>query len=95
MKRFMEAIEEEEIRQQEQERLHAKHNIEDENIVIVEKSNMIKFSVKSIASLIRAGATIILLCLAAIGLLCIIYPETRQAFQEVMQQLINQLSCFF
>lgn len=91
----MEAIEEEEEKKQEQERLHAKHNIEDEHIVVVEKSNMLKFSVKSISALLHTVATIILLCLAAIGLLCIIYPDTRQAFQEIIMQLISQLTYYF
>lgn len=91
MKRFMEAIEEEEVKHQEQERLHIKHNIEDEHIVVVEKSNMLKFFIKCTGAVLRTMATILLLCLAAVGLLCIIYPETRQALQKIIEQLMNQL----
>lgn len=95
MKKFIEAYEEEEAKKQEQKRLHTKHDIEDENVIIVEKSNMVKFSVKSLGVVLRSSATIILLCLAAIGLLCIVYPETRRPFQEVVAQIFNQLTQYF
>lgn len=95
MKKFMEAYEEETAKQQEQKRLHTKHDIEDENVIVVEKSNMVKFSIKSLGVIIRSGATIILLCLAAIGLLCIIYPETRQPLQDVVVQIFSQLTQYF
>ena len=62
MKKFLEAYEEETARQQKQQRLHTKHNIEDDNVVVVEKSNMLKFSVKSLGILLRFSATVILLC---------------------------------
>lgn len=92
MKKFLEAYEEEAAKQQEQKRLHTKHDIKDENVIVVEKSNMIKFSIRSIGVVIRAGATMALLCLAAIGLLCLIYPETRQPLQDVIVQIFNQLT---
>lgn len=95
MKKFLEAYEEETARQQEQQRLHTKHNIEDENVVVVEKSNMVKFSIKSMGAVIRTGATMVLLCLAAIGLLCLVYPETRQPLQAVIVQIFNQLTQYF
>ncbi len=95
MKRFMEALEEEEERKKEQERLHAKHKITDENVVVVEKNNVITFSIKSIGAVMRIGSTLILLVLAATGLLCIIYPETRQALLRVMEQLAGQVNQLF
>ncbi len=95
MKRFIEAYEEEEAKKQEQKRLHTKHDIEDEDVIIVEKSNMVKFSVKSLGVVIRSSATMILLCLAAIGLLCIVYPETRHPLQEVVVQIFKQLTQYF
>lgn len=95
MKKFLEAYEEEAAKQQEQKRLHTKHDIKDENVIVVEKSNMIKFSIRSIGVVIRAGATMVLLCLAAIGLLCLIYPETRLPLQDVIVQIFNQLTQSF
>jgi hypothetical protein len=95
LKKFVEAYEEEIEQQKEQQRLHSKHDIEDENVIVVEKSNMIKFSVKSICAIIHVGATIVLLTLAAVGLLCIIYPETRGPLQDVVIQIVNQLTQYF
>lgn len=95
MKKFLEAYEETARQQEQQRRLHTKHNIEDENVVVVEKSNMVKFSIKSMGVVIRTGATMVLLCLAAIGLLCLIYPETRQPLQAVIVQIFNQLTRYF
>lgn len=95
MKKFLEAYEEEEAKQQEQKKLHIKHDIKDESIVIVEKSNLFQFSVRSIGNIIRMGTTVLLLCLAAIGLLCIIYPETRHPLEDVAAQIFNQLTQFF
>lgn len=94
-KQFLEAIEEEAAEQQRQDDLHVKHNIQDKNVIVVEKSNMIKFSVRSIVALVRLSATILLLVLATVGLLCLIYPETRHAFLEIMKQIINQLIQFW
>ena len=91
MKKFMEAIEEQQEQERIQQRLHEKHDVLDENVIIVEKSNMLKFSVKSIAAILRLVATCIILFLATVGLLCIIYPETRQPLIKICEQLLEQL----
>lgn len=91
MKKFMAAYEEAEERKHQQQKLHTKHNIKDDNVIVVEKSNMLKFSVQSIGNVIRITATAVLLCLAAVGLMCIIYPETRHPLQMIIRELVNQL----
>ena len=91
MKKFMEALEELQEQEKKQERLHEKHDITDANVIIVEKNNMIKFSVRSIATIVRLLATCVILVLAAVGMLCIIYPETRQPLAGICEQLIGQL----
>lgn len=90
-KRFLEAYEESREEQVEQRKLHEKHKIADENIVVVEKNNMIKFSVRSAAALVRMAASILLLILAAIGLLCLIYPDTRTEFMQIANHLYIQV----
>ena len=90
-KQFLAAIEEEVAEQQKQEELHTKHNFQDKEVIVVEKSNMIKFSVRSIAALVRLCATILLLFLATVGLLCLIYPETRGPLLIIVEQLYKQL----
>ncbi len=90
-KQFLAAIEEEVAEQQKQEELHTKHNIQDKEVIVVEKSNMIKFSIQSIVGLVRMLATIILLTLAAVGLLCLLYPETREPLMKVIEETYFQL----
>ncbi len=91
MKKFMEAYEEDEHRQKQQERLHKKHSIADESIVVVEKSNMIKFSINSFVKLIQFMATVLLVILAVIGLICIIFEETRVPLMDLINQIVNQI----
>lgn len=92
MKKFMEALEEQQEFEKKQKKLHDKHEITDENIVVVEKNNMIKFSVRSIASAIRLIAVFIMLFLAVTGLICIIYPETRKPLQGIYRDALSQIS---
>lgn len=66
-----------------------KHRIS-EDIVVVEKDNMIKFMVHMVGSLIRVVATICLLILATIGLFTLMYPEIRIVFKEVITAIIQQ-----
>ena len=80
---------------QEQKSLHEKHNIEDENIIVVEKSNMTKFLISTIGGVIRTLSTIILLILAIIGLTAIIYPEPRADLIDIMFDLVDQIKHLF
>lgn len=75
-------------RQEEQQRLKDKHNIKDNNVVVVEKANMTKFTVKMAVRFIKLIATICLLVLAVIGLTTLIFPETREAFIGIFHQVI-------
>lgn len=95
MKKFMEALEEKQEFEKKQKKLHEKHSIKDENVVVVEKSNMIKFSLKGIATIIRLTATCIITVLAIIGLTCIIYPETRRPLKIILGQTFNQINAGF
>lgn len=49
----------------------------EEDVVVVEKSNTIKFLVKMIAVLIKIVVTITIFLLAVIGLTALVYPDTR------------------
>lgn len=78
--------------QEEQKSLREKHHIENEDVVVVEKDNMAKFSIRTMGNLIRILATIVILCLAAIGLTAIIYPEAREALLAIFQSAAEQTS---
>ena len=70
--------------QTEENRIKEKHHITDENIVVVEKSNTLKYIIRIMVLLLRTAAWITLIILAAVGILCVIYPETRAALFDVL-----------
>ena len=72
--------------EKEQEKLKEKYNL-DEDVVVVEKSNAYKFTVTVLINVIKTLATIIILILAAIGL---IYPTTREAVLQVLYSIKDQ-----
>ena len=82
MSRFnlSERIKKENAKEKEQIRLKKKHQIDQENVVVVEKSNTYKFTIKTIISFIKLIATVTLLILAVIGLTTLVYPTLIQEF---------------
>ena len=87
---LLKEFEEEEAFREKQEKLKAKHDIEDENVVVVEKTNFAKFSVTTLIRLIKLIATILILALAAIGLTALLYPECRMALFSIFNATANQ-----
>lgn len=55
------------------------------------KKVIIKGTLSPFGYVIRKTATIILLILAAIGLLALIYPQTRTAMYEILCDQFNQI----
>ena len=60
-----------------QAQLREKYDIE-EKVIVKETSNMTKFLIRTCGWVIRTIATILLWCLAAIGIITLIYPENRK-----------------
>ncbi|MEF9839454.1 MAG: hypothetical protein RR869_08690 [Lachnospiraceae bacterium] len=89
-KGFVTGIKKEEEKKQEQIKLHKKHHIVDDGVLVVEKDNMTKFTIRSLVGLVRLVATIILCLLAAIGLLTMIYPEVRSEFLAIGLQIYTE-----
>lgn len=82
--------------QERQEGLKAKYDIDpDKEVVVVEKSNTFKFTVKTVAVIFRLCATIILLILAFVGLVAIVYPAPREQLQLILQMALEQLRLNF
>lgn len=82
------AAKEEQEKEKEQNRLREKHQVQDSSIVVVEKSNMVKFLIRNAAGLIRTMATILLFVLAALGLMALVYPEIRIELFQVLHRMI-------
>lgn len=74
-------------KQNEQLHLKEKHNIQDENVVIVEKTHIFKW----IALLFRIIFTIILFAMAAIGIFTLLYPDLRQEFIKILFETLNSI----
>lgn len=78
---LVEQIKQEEKEELLQEELKGKYNIE-EDVVVVEKSNMIKFFTKTLAGFVRVMAGILLYLLAIVGLAALLFPESRSVLWE-------------
>lgn len=74
-------------RQNEQQQLKDKHNIRDENIVVVEKTHIFRW----IAILIRIIFTIALFTMATIGIFTLLYPELRNLFLDTLTEIFNSI----
>ena len=97
MSRFnlSERIKKENAKEKEQIRLKKKHQIDQENVVVVvEKSNTYKFTIKTIISFIKLIATVTLLILAVIGLTTLVYPTLRQEFLTIFLDVFDQFKNF-
>lgn len=88
-------IKEQQEFEKQQNELKRKHGIEGENVIVVEKSNMTKFLVRTIGNVIRIFATIIILILASVGLTTLLYPQIRNELLIILRQIIEQLVSFF
>lgn len=76
---------------EEQKQLKEKYDIRNPDVVVVEKSNMVKFTVRTFSAVLRTASTIILLVLAAVGLFTLIYPDIRAAFLNEIGNIYGQL----
>ncbi len=81
--------------EEKQESLKEKYDIApDKEVVVVEKSNTFKFTVKVLAGLIRICAAILLIIFAFIGIVALVYPEPRAELFEIYQMAREQLMLY-
>lgn len=88
---FVSQLKEEQQRQREQKKLHRKHHLQDETIVIVEKSNLMKFIISSLCRLIRLTAVIVIFVLATLGGIALLYPNVRNPLLDVLLEILREL----
>ena len=89
--KYAKAIKEEIAFNEEQENLHKKHENVPEDTVIIETGNMGKFMLNFIRAFIKTIFAIILIALATVGLLTLIYPETRDAFTVIVTGIVQDI----
>ena len=75
--------EEEKQEEKKQEKLKRKFGIQGKNVI--------KFTVRVIAAIIRLAATILLIGLAFIGILALIYEEPRKELMDILWNAIDQI----
>lgn len=83
-------LEEQEFEKKQQE-LKQKYQVKDENVLVVEKTNLYKFTMHMIGVIIRTAAAILIFFFAAVGVLALIYPGPRGQMLLLIDQLIAQL----
>lgn len=71
----------------EQEALKQKHNIESENVVVVEKTQLFK----RLTILFKSILSVFVLIFAAIGIFTLLYPELRNSFITILHQIIQSI----
>lgn len=91
----MSQIKEQQEFEKQQKELKRKHRIDEKNVIVVEKSNMTKFLIRTIGNVVRISATILILVLASIGLTTLLYPQIRNELLIILHQIIEQLVSFF
>ena len=79
--------------EKEQQHLKIKHHIQDDKIVI-EKSNMVKFTIRTLSGIIRVVAAIMVCSLAVIGLERLVYPEPRADLLKIADNILLQLQWY-
>lgn len=73
-------------------KLRRKIGMEDENVVIIEKSNMLKFLIRTCGDIVRILAAIVISGLAFVGLTSLIYPGPRAELWDITWNALQQLA---
>lgn len=89
--KYQEAVREERAFQQEQERLHEKHEEVKEDTVIIETPHIVKFLLLYLRLLGKTVFGVAMILLATAGLLTLLYPNTRQEFLVVLQSIMENI----
>lgn len=79
-------VKEENEKKKKQLQLKNKYGMEEEDVVIIEKNNYIKFLIRTIARIIRTAASLLVFFLSVTGLAALIYPVSRM---ELIRQVWN------
>lgn len=75
---------------EDQERLKEKYNIGNENLLIVEKNNILD----TIIYAVKIFAVLLLIVLASIGVCTLLYSPLRVTFLEIFSELAKQVGLY-
>lgn len=88
---YIEDIKKEQQFKEEQTNLHKKHEEISEDKVIVEKNVAVKATLNMAQNIVKAIFAIIVVILTTVGILTLLYPETREVFFNLVNGLMDQL----
>ncbi|WP_411328653.1 hypothetical protein [Anaerofustis stercorihominis] len=88
---YIEDIKKEQQFKEEQATLHKKHEEISEDKVIVEKNVAVKATLNMAQNIVKAIFAIIVVILTTVGILTLLYPETREVFFNLVNGLMDQL----
>lgn len=88
---YIEDIKKEQQFKKEQANLHKKHEEISEDKVIVEKNVAVKATLNMAQNIVKAIFAIIVVILTTVGILTLLYPETREVFFNLVNGLMDQL----
>ena len=85
-------------KKQEQKRLKSKYGIQNPDVIVVEKKNVLSQSLRILLNafflLLRILAILLILLLALIGLAGLIYPNIRSEYLVVWNRIALELSIY-
>lgn len=93
-KGIVEDIKKEKIFEENQQHLKDKYKMTGEKVVIVEKNNFLKYLVKYSVSFVKLVVTIAILILATLGVLTIVYPNSRHELLFVLEDIYAQMQVY-
>lgn len=83
MKKYISEIEQKKKFHDQQVKLKKKHHL-DADVVVLEKSNLLKFIISTIAKIVETVFYVGIGVLATLGVISLIYPQTREPLFQVM-----------
>lgn len=97
MKREMNSVlqagaEEEQIQERRQDKLKKKFGIKDKDVVIVERNNTFKFTISTLAAILRFAATVIVIALALVGITAMFYEAPRRELLIIFNDVLEQIN---
>lgn len=82
--------------QAQQEELKRKHGIEeDENVVVVEKDDKVKFAIRLLIAFIRLVLTIVIIMFAVLGVFALVYQNSRTPILDNLMLVKEQIISVF
>lgn len=75
-------------------RLKKEHGLMDQEVVIVEKSHILKFLIRVLADAVRTIAAVIIAGLAFLGIAALVYPGPRRELFLIWLDILRQLQSY-